>query len=105
MPTGLVVICTFAEAMKFHLFVQEGCRPCLYVKSQLSRVEGWEEAVIITEAKEDGKLTQFANDCGIKSTPTLVAIQDGKVVSTISNSKQMTKGFWEKVRDIYINNI
>lgn len=103
MPTGLAATFTFAEAMKFHLFVQEGCRPCLYVESQLERVEGWEEAVIITPAKEDGKLTEFAKECGLQSTPTLVAIQDGKVVSSISNSRQMTKGFWEKVKEISNN--
>ena len=90
--------------MQFHLFVQEGCRPCLYAKSQLERVEGWEDAVIITQAKEDGKLTDFAKECGLKATPTLVAIKDGSVVSSISNSKQMTKGFWEKVKEIHTNN-
>ena len=95
---------TSQPPMKFHLFVQEGCRPCLYAKSQLERVEGWEEAVILTEAKEDGKLTEFAKECGLQVTPTLVAIQDGKVVSAISNSKQMTKGFWEKVKEISDNN-
>jgi hypothetical protein len=30
---------------QIHLFVQEGCRPCHYVKTQLSKVEGWEDIV------------------------------------------------------------
>lgn len=89
--------------MQFYLFVQEGCRPCIYVKSQLQRVEGWESAVDVRDAKEDGKLTQFAKECGVQATPTLVAIQGGKVVSGISNSKQMTRAFWEKVKEISDN--
>ncbi len=60
-----------------HLFVQEGCRPCMYAETQLNKVEGWENVVTITNAKEGNQWTQFATDCGVVATPTLVALIDG----------------------------
>lgn len=81
--------------MSIHLFVQDGCRPCLYAKSQLDRVEGWEDVVTITQAKADGELTQFAKECGVEVTPTLVALSDsGEVLAHMTESTSMTKEFW-----------
>ena len=50
---------------EIHLFVQEGCRPCMYAETQLKKVEGWENVVTITNAKEHGEWSQFAKDCGV----------------------------------------
>ena len=89
------------EHLQFHLFVQEGCPKCHYVKRHLERVEGWEDAVIITQAKEDGKLTDFAKECGLRWIPTLKAIQDGKLVSEFSGAESMAKWFWTQVIKMY----
>ena len=39
---------------EIHLFVQEGCRPCMYAETQLKKVDGWENVVKITNAKQNG---------------------------------------------------
>ena len=59
---------------EIHLFVQEGCRPCMYAETQLKKVEGWEKVVKITNSKEGDQWTQFAIDCGVVATPTLIAL-------------------------------
>jgi hypothetical protein len=88
---------------KIHLFVQEGCRPCMYAETQLKKVEGWGDVVTLTDSKENGEWSQFAKDCGVEATPTLIAIQDGKVVAKMTGSQDMTTDFWrstvEKHRD------
>jgi hypothetical protein len=78
-----------------YLFVQEGCRPCLYAETQLRKVEGWETVVTITNAKKNGEWSQFAMDCGVTATPTLVGIENGEVIAKLEGSQQMTSDFWE----------
>lgn len=80
---------------EIHLFVQEGCRPCLYAETQLKKVEGWENAVAITDAKENGEWSSFAKHCGVAATPTLVALIDGNIVARMEGSKNMTSTFWQ----------
>lgn len=80
---------------EIHLFVQEGCRPCLYAETQLKKVDGWDNVVNITPAKIDGEWSQFAKDCGVEATPTLVALINGQVVARMAGSSQMTSTFWE----------
>jgi hypothetical protein len=83
-----------AMTSEIHLFVQEGCRPCIYAETQLKKVEGWEKVVTITNAKEEGTWSQFAKDCGVTATPTLIGIQNGEVVAKLEGSQQMTTEFW-----------
>jgi hypothetical protein len=80
---------------EIHLFVQEGCRPCLYAETQLKKVDGWENVVNITPAKVDGEWSQFAKDCGVEATPTLVALINGQVVARMAGSREMTTTFWQ----------
>jgi thioredoxin-like negative regulator of GroEL len=79
---------------EIHLFVQEGCRPCTYAETQLKKVEGWENVVTITNAKENGAWSEFAKQCGVEATPTLVALIDGNIVAKMAGSKDMTSTFW-----------
>ena len=62
---------------QIHLFVQEGCRPCQYVKTQLAKVEGWESLITITDSKCCDEWTNFAKESGVIATPTLVAFEGG----------------------------
>jgi thioredoxin-like negative regulator of GroEL len=80
---------------EIHLFVQEGCRPCLYAETQLKKVDGWEDVVTITPAKIDGQWSQFAQQCGVEATPTLVALIDGNIVARMAGSQHMTSTFWQ----------
>ena len=80
---------------EIHLFVQEGCRPCLYAETQLKKVDGWEKVITITNAKEGNQWTQFAIDCGVVATPTLIALIDGVVVAKVEGSNNMTSEFWK----------
>jgi len=87
---------------QFYLFVEEGCRRCRYVRSQLERVEGWEDAVIITQAKEDGELTDFAKECDLRWIPTLMVVHDGKAHHLWSGWERMScKWFWEQIMKMY----
>jgi len=79
---------------EIHLFVQEGCRPCMYAETQLKKVEGWENVVTITNAKENGKWSEFAMKCGVEATPTLVALSEGNIVAKMAGSQEMTSDFW-----------
>ena len=79
---------------EIHLFVQEGCRPCLYAETQLKKVDGWENVVTITNAKENGEWSQFAKDCSVEATPTLIAIDGGEVIAKMTGSQDMTSDFW-----------
>ena len=81
---------------EIHLFVQEGCRPCMYAEAQLRKVESWGDVVTVTNAKENGAWSQFAKDCGIEVTPTLIALQDGVVVAKVTGSQDMTSEFWQR---------
>lgn len=80
-----------------YLFIQEGCRPCLYAETQLKKVKGWEDVVILTDAKEDGEWSEFAKRCGVIATPTLVAMDSitGEILAKMSGSQDMTTSFWE----------
>ena len=82
---------------EIHLFVQEGCRPCMYAETQLKKVDGWDSVVNITNAKENNQWSQFAYDCGVQATPTLVALIDGVVVAKMAGSQEMTSDFWKEV--------
>jgi thioredoxin-like negative regulator of GroEL len=66
----------------------------MYAETQLKKVEGWENVVTITNAKENGMWSEFAKECGVESTPTLVALIDGTPVATMSGSQDMTSDFW-----------
>ena len=81
---------------EIHLFVQEGCRPCMYAETQLKKVPNWNDVVTITQAKTDNVWSQFAIDCGVDVTPTLIALVDGVVVAKMTGSKEMTSDFWKQ---------
>ena len=78
-----------------YLFVQDGCRPCMYAETQLKKVDGWEQVVKITNAKQNNIWSQFAIDCGVDVTPTLIAMVDGAIVAKMTGSKEMTSDFWK----------
>jgi RNA polymerase subunit RPABC4/transcription elongation factor Spt4 len=78
-----------------HLFVQEGCRPCMYAETQLKKTEGWEEFITITDAKENGDLSEFAKECGVTATPTLVVFKGNEIASKKGGSQSMTSDFWK----------
>ena len=81
---------------EIHLFVQEGCRPCMYAETQLKKVPNWNDVVTITQAKTHNVWSQFAIDCGVDVTPTLIALVDGVVVAKMTGSKEMTSDFWKQ---------
>jgi len=90
---------------EIRLFVQEGCRPCMYAETQLKKVDGWQDVVTITDAKQNGVWSQFARDCGIDVTPTLIAMIDGVIVAKLTGSKQMTSDFWQNTITKHRNNV
>jgi hypothetical protein len=67
----------------------------MYAETQLKKVEGWEDVVTITNAKENGAWSQFAKDCGVEVTPTLIALVEGVVVAKVTGSQDMTSEFWQ----------
>jgi hypothetical protein len=67
----------------------------MYAETQLKKVEGWENVVTITNAKENGKWSEFAKQCGVGATPTLVALTDGNIVAKMAGSQEMTTDFWQ----------
>ena len=82
------------NTLQIHLFVQDGCRPWLYVKGQLSKVDGWEGLITITDSKCCGEWTDFAKDSGVVATPTLVAFEGGEVVARQAGSQSFTSDFF-----------
>jgi hypothetical protein len=66
----------------------------MYAETQLKKVANWESVVTITNAKENGEWSQFAKDCGVEATPTLVALVDGSPVAKMTGSQDMTSDFW-----------
>ena len=71
----------------------------MYAETQLKKVEGWENVITITNAKENGEWSEFAKQCGIEATPTLVALTDGNIVAKMSGSQEMTSDFWKATID------
>lgn len=67
----------------------------MYAETQLKKVDGWEKVVTITNAKENGMWSDFAKDCGVEATPTLVALVDGQPVAKMAGSQEMTSEFWK----------
>ena len=84
-----------------HLFVQEGCTGCSYAETELKKVGGWDSVVTITNAKENGVLSDFAVEFGIENTPTLIVLTDGNVVVEESASAAMTSDFWKEIVSKY----
>ena len=80
-----------------HLFIQDGCRPCNYVKGQLSKVDNWESVITLTNSKQDDEWTSFAKESGVVATPTLVAFEDGKVVARQTGSQSFTSDFFKEL--------
>ena len=67
----------------------------MYAETQLKKVEGWENVITITNAKENGVWSEFAMQCGVEATPTLVALTDGNIVAKMAGSQDMTSDFWQ----------
>jgi hypothetical protein len=67
----------------------------MYAETQLKKVDGWEQVVKITNAKQNNVWSQFAIDCGVDVTPTLIAMVDGSIVAKMTGSKEMTSDFWK----------
>ena len=82
-----------------HLFVQDGCRPCHYVKGQLAKVDNWESVITLTNSKQGDEWTNFAKQSGVVATPTLVAYENGKVVARQSGSQSFTSDFFKGLID------
>ena len=80
---------------QIHLFVQDGCRPCNYVKGQLSKVDNWESVITLTDSKQGDEWTEFAKQSGVVATPTLVAFENGKVVARQTGSQSFTSEFFK----------
>ena len=66
----------------------------MYAETQLKKVANWESVVKITNAKENGEWSEFAKNCGVEATPTLVALVDGVPVAKMTGSQDMTSEFW-----------
>ena len=64
-----------------------------------------EEVKTTTDAKVCGEWTEFAEECGETATPTLVVLQDGKVIAKIEGSNQMTTDFWKATINKHKNNV
>jgi hypothetical protein len=39
--------------------------------------------------------SEFAKECGVEATPTLVALIDGIVIARMAGSQDMTSTFWQ----------
>jgi hypothetical protein len=75
----------------------------MYAETQLKKVEGWENVVTITNAKENGEWSEFAMECGVEATPTLIALTDGNIVAKMTGSQEMTKEFWQNTVEKHRN--
>jgi len=79
--------------LDLYLFVQEGCRPCIYAKNNLQRTEGWENYVKIVDVKDENARPLMIK-YQIDATPTLLAVKNDSDGKTFCNPKEMTKQFW-----------
>jgi hypothetical protein len=68
----------------------------MYAETQLKKIPNWDKVVTITNAKTDNVWSQFAIDCGVDVTPTLIALVDGVIVAKMTGSKEMTSDFWKQ---------
>ena len=84
---------------KFIFFVKEGCRPCIYAKANLERCEDWDKVVEIQNVEVNGEWSQYAYDLGVHHTPTVVALQEGKVVAMVTGADNFTRHFWQSTID------
>jgi hypothetical protein len=71
----------------------------MYAETQLKKIPNWNDVVTITQAKTNNVWSQFAIDCGVDVTPTLIALIDGVVVAKMTGSKEMTSDFWKQTID------
>lgn len=91
--------------MQLYLFVQEGCRPCMYVETQLKKAEGWEEVVEIVNAKdENGEWCDLAKRFLVDVTPTLVTFDTtlhvgyhNPVMNKLTGANNMGSDFWKSL--------
>jgi thioredoxin-related protein len=84
--------------IKFYLFVQKGCRPCSYVEHQLKSVEGWEDFVVIVDARKPSSKS-LVMKYEVIGTPTLVAEKPDGSTMKISKPTEMNKTFWKELFD------
>ena len=89
--------------MEIHLFVQEGCRPCMYAETQLKKTKDWDKVVTITNSKEDGEWSEFAKSCEVVATPTLVVLEEGEVKAKMTGSQSMNRAYWSKLVQHHLN--
>jgi hypothetical protein len=80
--------------IKFYLFVQNGCRPCLYVEQQLKKAEGWEEIITIVNAA-DPSSKSLVMKYEVLGTPTLVAEKPDGSIKKIAKPTEMNQSFWK----------
>ena len=76
---------------EIRLFVQPGCRPCIQVENLLKKVDDWQSAIRLVNIQEN---EEFAKYCGVIGTPTLVGLQDGKVVAKLTGPEYLTFDFF-----------
>ena len=79
---------------KIYLIVKDGCMPCARAKAELAKVDGWEKVVNLIDVTEDQEMIAFAKKCGVRMTPTLVALTDDEVVAMIEGPRELTEDFW-----------
>ena len=82
---------------KLILFVQDGCRPCIYAKNNLAKIKGWEDVVQLYPANSMGEPTYLAQKCDVVGTPCLVCMENGEVVAKMSGADEMNTEFWRNV--------
>ena len=81
---------------KIKLFVQDGCRPCMYVETQLKKTENWDKVVSIVNSKENGEWSDCAKSCEVMATPTLVVLENDEVKYKKAGSQSMNRSFWSQ---------
>ena len=74
-------------------------------KGQLSKVDGWEGLITITDSKCCGEWTDFAKDSGVVATPTLVAFEGGEVVARQAGSQSFTSDFFRGLIEKFTSTI
>jgi hypothetical protein len=67
----------------------------MYAETQLKKTEGWEQFITITDAKENGVWSDFAKQCEVTATPTLVVFKGDEITMRKGGSQSMTSEFWK----------